>query len=283
MKPIASRNVIINGNRIAYGEYGEGEPVVLVHGTPSASIIWRNIIPNLERAGFKAHVFDLLGYGESERPWSPDADTSISGQVPILGALMDYWGLQTTHLVAHDFGGGIAQRFGIFHLARLRSLTMIDVVSFDSYPSKRTKQQLEAGIDKLIQAPEARHREHFREWLAGASVNPGGLETSALETYLDYISGTVGQASLFQHQIRHYDSKHTMEIAHRLHELGKVPVKLIWGENDAWQVVDWAHRLHAAVPGSELSIVEGAGHFSVEDKPEEISQLIVDFLNAHRV
>jgi pimeloyl-ACP methyl ester carboxylesterase len=283
MTPIATENVIINGNRIAYGVYGEGDPVVLVHGTPSASIIWRNVVPELSKAGFKVHVFDLLGYGESERPWSPDVDTSISGQVPILEALLDHWGVMTVHLVAHDIGGGVAQRFGVFHNDRLRSLTMIDVVSFDSYPSRRTRQQMETGLAKLIQAPESDHREHFREWLLTASADPGAFEEGgALNAYLDYISGTVGQASLFQHQVRHYDPKHTMEIADRIHELGKVPVKLIWGEKDAWQNLEWAHRLKAAIPDSDLSVVEGAGHFSLEDKPQEISGLLLDFLGAHR-
>jgi alpha/beta hydrolase fold len=68
--PIATEHVIINGHRIAHGVYGEGTPVVLVHGTPSASIIWRKLVPVLCAAGFKVHVFDLLGFGESERPWS---------------------------------------------------------------------------------------------------------------------------------------------------------------------------------------------------------------------
>lgn len=278
MKPLATDNTIINGNRIAYGSYGEGEPVVLVHGTPSASIIWRQVVPKLNEAGFKAYVFDLLGYGVSERPCSPDVDTSISGQVPILEALLDYWGLQAVHLVAHDIGGGIAQRFGIFHPERLRTLTMIDVVSFDSYPSERTKQQMKAGLDRLMRTSEAEHRTHFREWLMSASANPESFD--ALDTYLDYISGAVGKASYFQHQMRHYDPRHTMEIAGRLNELGKLPVKLIWGEKDSWQVVDWAHRLHTAIPDSDLSIVEGAGHFSIEDRPEDISTLIVQFLQA---
>jgi len=281
MQPIATDNVLINGNRIAHGVYGEGEPVVLVHGTPSASIIWRKIVPALNRAGYKVHVFDLLGYGESERPWSPQVDTSISGQVPIVDALFDHWGLRKAHLVAHDIGGGIAQRFAILHPQRLYSLTMIDVVSFDSYPSKRTLQQIETGLENMIRAPADAHREHFCEWLMTASADPESLEKEALRMYLDYISGAVGQASLFQHQIRHYDPKHTMDIADRLNELGRIPVKLIWGRQDNWQVLDWAFRLRAAIPGSELSIVEDAGHFSIEDKPEAVSSLIIGFLEAH--
>lgn len=282
MQAIADRHVLIDHQRIAYGIHGEGVPVVLVHGTPSSSLIWRNVVPRLAAAGYQAHVFDLLGYGHSERPWDPQVDTSISGQVPILEQLMDVWGLASAHLVAHDIGGGIAQRLGIFAPQRLRTLTMIDVVSFDSYPSERTRQQIGAGLEALARVPDEQHRPHFRAWLESAVVDRQAFRAGALESYLSFISGEVGQASLIQHQMRHYDPKHTMELADRMHELGRQPVKLIWGREDAWQRTEWAQRLHAAIPGSELTIVEGAGHFSLEDKPAEIASLVLDFLGRHR-
>ncbi|WP_342594979.1 alpha/beta hydrolase [Salinicola lusitanus] len=278
MNPIATDNVLIDGQRIAHGVYGQGEPIVLLHGTPSSSLIWRDVLPRLVEAGYRVHLFDLLGYGHSERPRDPSVDTSISAQVPVLEALMDHWGLEAAHIVAHDFGGGIAQRLGVFHPHRLRSLTLIDVVSYASYPSPRTRQQMAAGLERLIKVPDDEHRAHFREWLLTAVHDPRRLEASALATYLDFISGPIGQASLFQHQIRHYDPKHTTEVAARLPELGRMPVKLIWGAEDAWQSVDYAHRLHADIPGSDLSVLEGCGHFSPEDRPEEIARLVIEFL-----
>ncbi|KFA64799.1 hypothetical protein S40285_01386 [Stachybotrys chlorohalonatus IBT 40285] len=281
VNPIVNENVLIRDSRIAYGIHGSGAPVVLIHGTPSSSLIWRNIVPKLVQAGYKVHVFDLLGFGLSERPWDSSIDTSISGQVPVLEGLLSHWGLEKFHMVAHDIGGGIAQRFSVLSTKRVLSLTMIDVVSYDSYPSKRTKQQMEAGLEALIRKPHDEHRDHFKEWLLSAVQNPIRLEQTCLDDYLDYICGPIGQASLFEHQIRHYDPKHTMEIAGRLGELEKIPVQLIWGADDAWQVVDWAHRLQAAIPGSRLHVVEDAGHFSPEDQPEQISELLTSFIEAH--
>ena len=281
MRQLATENVLIDGKRIACGAMGEGEAVVLLHGTPSSSLIWRNVIPALASAGYRCHVFDLLGYGLSERPWDEAVDTSISGQVRILEGMLEHWRLGRIHLVAHDIGGGIAQRFGVFAPQRLRSLVMIDVVSYDSYPSQRTRQQMRAGLEALAKAPDAEHREHFRQWLLSAVWNKGRLQAEVLETYLDFICGAIGQASLFQHQLRHYDPIHTMEIADRLHELGAMPVKLIWGADDCWQVADWAHRLHEAIPGSELDILEDCGHFAMEDQPEKVADLLVAFLRRH--
>jgi len=282
MGQIVNQNAIVCGNRIAYGVHGEGTPVVFIHGTPSSSYIWRNVIPELLTAGYKAHVFDMLGYGLSERPWAPATDTSMTGNVPILEALLDLWELDRFHLVAHDIGGGVAQRFGVQSLDRLRTLTMIDVVSYDSYPSKRTRQQMADGLETLIKKPDADHRAHFTEWLLSTHHAPSAFDLEALEIYLSFISGPIGQASLFQHQVAHYDPKHTMEVADRLGGLGHVPVQLIWGANDAWQVVDWARKLHAAIPGSELKVIDNCGHFAPEERPKEVAALLLDFLGRHR-
>lgn len=275
------QHVLINGTRIAYGIHGTGEPVVLVHGTPSSSYIWRNVIPNLTGAGHQVFTYDLLGFGLSERPWSSDVDTSVTGQVPILEGLLDHWGLERAHIVAHDIGGAVAKRLAVFSPAKLRTLTLIDIVSFDSWPSKRTRQQMQDGLETLIGKPADEHREHFREWLLSAVSDQQGLIDGAMDTYLGYISGTLGQASLFQHQISLYDPKHTMEVASRLSELVDLPVQILWGEDDAWQVIDWAHKLHDAIPGSELHTLKDCGHFAMEDKPAEISELVLDFLARH--
>ncbi|SLN14387.1 Soluble epoxide hydrolase [Roseovarius albus] len=281
MPQLATEHTLIDGHRIAYGIYGTGTPVVLLHGTPSSSYIWRNVVPSLVKAGYKVHVYDLLGFGLSERPSDPDVDTSMTAQVPILEGLLEHWGLETFHLVAHDFGGGIAQRFGIQSIDRLLSLTMIDVVSYDSYPSKCTRKQMQSGLEHLINTPDAEHRTHFRDWLLSAAHNKESLTNDALDVYLGFISGPVGQASLFQHQIRHYDPKHTLDFADRLHELGQVPVKLIWGADDLWQVPDWAHKLHKAILGSSLEILDNCGHFSPEDQPEKIADILKQFLHSH--
>ena len=279
---LVNQHTLINNTRISHGIHGDGDPVVLIHGTPSSSYIWRNIMPSLLKAGYKVHLFDLLGYGLSERPQDPSTDTSVTGQVPILEGLLELWGLKEAHIIAHDIGGAVAQRFAIQSPERVKTLTMLDAVSYDSWPSKRTHEQMQSGLEKLIKAPDADHREHFREWLYSTVENKEQLAETSMETYLDFICGPVGQASFFQHQVMHYDPKHTQEVAPRYAELGHNPVQLIWGADDAWQVEAWAHKLHEAIPGSELHVLKDCGHFSMEDQPEKISALLVDFLRRHR-
>lgn len=281
MSELVPENILIGGYRIATGIHGEGEPVVLIHGTPSSSYIWRNVAPELVVSGYKVHLFDLLGYGLSERPWDPAVDTSVSGQVPVLEQLLTHWGLRRIHIVAHDIGGGVAQRFCIFNPQFVKSLTLIDTVSFDSWPSKRTNEQMKSGLDALINKPDEEHRALFRNWILSTVREEDRLRAGPLDTYVNYISGPVGQGSFFQHQVGHYNHKHTSELGDRISELGKMPVQILWGENDEWQVIDWAHKLHAAIPGSRLHVIPDCGHFAMEDQPGRICELLTAFLVAN--
>lgn len=278
MTHLADTNVLIGGHRIAHGVMGQGAPVVLIHGTPSSSYIWHKVAPAIASAGYRVHVFDLLGFGLSERPWSPEVDTSVSGQVPVLKGLLAHWGLESAHIVAHDIGGATAQLFAVESPERVRSLTPIDIVSFDSWPSPRTRQQMQAGLETLIKTPDADHRAHFREWLQSAVVDQAAFAEDALDVYLEFIAGPIGQASLFQHQVAHYDAKHTMAAAERFDRLTDTPVQILWGADDAWQSVDWAYKLSDHVPGAELHVLERCGHFAMEDQPEEITRLVLDFV-----
>ena len=99
MTNLVPDNVLIDGNRIAYGVHGDGEPVILIHGTPFFSHIWRKPLPQLVAAGLKVYVYDLLGFGHSERPRDETIDTSVSGQLPVLVELMNHWELEACHLV----------------------------------------------------------------------------------------------------------------------------------------------------------------------------------------
>ena len=135
MTDLLNDQAIIRGHRIACGAHGTGDPIVLIHGTPSHSFIWRNVVPKLTEAGYRVHLFDLLGFGASERPRDPAVDTSVAAQDSVLTGLMRHWRLDSAHIVSHDIGGAVGLRFGVFHPEMTRTLTVIDTVSYESWPS----------------------------------------------------------------------------------------------------------------------------------------------------
>ncbi|MGI8866389.1 MAG: alpha/beta fold hydrolase, partial [Rubrobacteraceae bacterium] len=80
----------VEGGEVAFDVFGQGPPVVLVHGTPTWSYLWRNVVPVLAEQ-FTVYVFDLFGYGDSK----PKAqDVSIGAQSRLLTGLIERWGLE---------------------------------------------------------------------------------------------------------------------------------------------------------------------------------------------
>ena len=114
----------ISGGEVAFEVFGEGPPVVLIHGTPSRSYIWRGVAPALARR-FSVYVFDLLGYGDS-RP-SGD-DVSIAAQARALTGLLERWDLDRPAVAGHDIGGAIALRAHLLEDVRFDRMALLDAV-----------------------------------------------------------------------------------------------------------------------------------------------------------
>ena len=138
-------SLVVDGVRLAHRDRGRGEPVIFIHGTPSHSYEWRDVVPHIEAAGFRTVTYDLLGYGRSERP--VDRDTSVAAQTDLLGHLLDALGIDRAAIVAHDIGGAVGQRFAVAHPERVRRLMLIDSVSYDSWPSPTWRRIIDEELD----------------------------------------------------------------------------------------------------------------------------------------
>src|SRR4051812_28813380 len=96
------------GERIYYyaaGSRGAGDPIVLIHGFPTSSHLWTDVVAKLP-AGRRIIVMDLLGFGRSDAP--PDGDYSIAGHTMRLARLLDALHIESCVLIGHDIGGVIA-------------------------------------------------------------------------------------------------------------------------------------------------------------------------------
>ncbi|HEY4008083.1 MAG TPA: alpha/beta fold hydrolase [Pseudonocardia sp.] len=88
------------GHQVRYAALGDGDPLVLLHGTPFSSVVWRRIAPQLALRR-RVYYFDLLGYGQSAKA----DEVSLGVQNQLFDALLEHWGLDRPDVVAHDFGG----------------------------------------------------------------------------------------------------------------------------------------------------------------------------------
>jgi haloalkane dehalogenase len=122
----AGREFEAGGIQSFVREEGEGEPVVLMHGIPVSSFLYRKVLPLLAERGLRAVAFDLPGLGLAEKP--SGFDYSWSGLGRWTGEAVDGLGIERCHLVLHDIGGPIALEWALRNRERVSSLTVLDTL-----------------------------------------------------------------------------------------------------------------------------------------------------------
>jgi pimeloyl-ACP methyl ester carboxylesterase len=105
---------------------GDGAPVVMVHGTPWSSYVWRHVAPALSET-HTVYVYDLPGYGQSEQ--FEGQDVSLGIQNDVLAELIEYWALDTPAVVGHDFGGATVLRAHLLNGVPFARIALLDAVS----------------------------------------------------------------------------------------------------------------------------------------------------------
>ena len=128
----AGRRFVAAGVESFVLEQGDGVPVVLLHGVPTSSFLYRRVVPVLARRGARAVAFDLPGLGLAARP--EGFDYSWTGLARWTGEAIDALGVDRCHLVVHDIGGPVGFEWAIRNPDRVMSLTalntLIDVATF---------------------------------------------------------------------------------------------------------------------------------------------------------
>ena len=257
-----------NGTTVRWSRFGHGLAVVLCHGTPWSSYVWRVLIDELRRDR-SVYVWDMLGYGQSDKP---DADVSLATQGELLAALIHHWGLETPDVVAHDYGGAVALRAHLLHGMTMRSLALVDVVALRPWGSPFFRLVAEhAAVFAAL--PSNLHEALLREYISGASAP--GLRLEVLDELVAPWLGD-GQAAFYR-QIAQADERFTAEVEPRYGDIN-VPVLIVWGSEDRWIAAERAARLAQLIPNSTVHLIEGAGHLVQEDKPVELTLAIAQWL-----
>ena len=257
------------GHTVRWGSIGSGPPVLLCHGTPWSSYLWRGLAHALasERT---VYVWDMLGYGQSDMV---DSDVSLAEQGQIFAALLDHWRLDKPDVVAHDFGGAVSLRAHLLHDRNYRSLALVDVVGLRPWGSPFFT-LVNEHADVFGQLPSNLHEALVREYIAGASS--GGLTPEVHDTLVSPWITSAGQAAFYR-QIAQADEAHTDEIE-PLYGSISIPTLVVWGRDDVWIPEDRAHRLVEMIPGAELSLIDGAGHLIQEDAAEMLIARLREWL-----
>lgn len=255
---------------IAYREAGDPDAPValLLHGYPESSYMWRDVLGPIADAGWRAIAPDLPGYGDSP----PDGPGTWERHVEAVERLRSGLDLGPVALVMHDWGGLIGLRWACDNPGAASALVISDTGFFADGKWHGMAQALrtEGQGEKLV---DGMTRDGFGAMLTAVS---DGIDEAAVDEYWKAFADEPrrrGQLDLY----RSGDFEKLEAYEGRLAQLG-VPALILWGEEDPFAPVAGAHRFQRELPGSELVVIEGTGHFVVDDAPERCGEVIAGFL-----
>lgn len=249
----------------------DGPPVVLLHGTPFSSYVWHDIAPALAADGHRVHVWDMPGYGSSQK--SDGQDVSLKAQGEVFAELLGVWGLSNPSVIAHDFGGCVALRAHLLHKAEYRRLALVDPVALAPWGSPFFRLVAEHAA-VFGQLPAPLHEALVREYVGSASHR--GLLPEVLDALVAPWTDTAGQAAFYR-QIAQADQRYTDEIQ-PLYPTLNLPVTVCWATEDTWIPPAKGEELASLIPGARLRPVPDAGHLVPLDAPARLLGELIAFL-----
>ncbi|MBU5614005.1 alpha/beta fold hydrolase [Geomonas azotofigens] len=282
--PFTGRTLDLDGLAYHYLDEGTGAPVVMVHGNPSWSFYYRNLVLAL-RDNYRCIVPDHIGCGFSDKPGDDRYDYTLSRRIDDLERLIDSLDLQgKITLVVHDWGGMIGMGYASRHPERIGRIVVLNTAAFHLPKEKTFPLGLKICRDTMLGTLLVRG---FNAFSVGASIvgckkNP--MSQELMHAYrAPYDSWQNRIATLrFVQDIplapgdRGYDL--VSEIANGLDRFRDLPMAIFWGELDfvfdTTFLAEWQRRF----PKAQVKSYPDAGHYILEDMKEEVVPMIVQFL-----
>lgn len=262
------RTLELSVGEIAYAEAGRGDPVVFLHGIPTCSYLWAEVIPAIAEER-RVIVPDMVGYGESDM--SDGFDRSIRAQEEMIDGLLEELGIDSCAFVGHDLGGGVGLRLAAHRPELVDRLVLSNAVAYDSWP-------IETIVDLgLPETAEETSVDELGELLEGMMANTL-VDPERSEWFVEGMKTQWGSEEALVSLVRNAaatNTNHTTEIDPAEIE---APTLLLWGADDEFQPIEYAERLRDDISEAELVGLEDARHWVPVDRPEEYAERLSVFL-----
>lgn len=278
--PFPSRAVTLDGHRYHYVDEGQGEPLLLVHGNPTWSFYWRELVRALSPR-YRVIAVDHIGCGWSDKP--RDYNYRLSQHIDNLSQFVERLDLRGITLLAHDWGGAIGlgtavrmqnrfDRFVLFNTGAFRSAVM---------PWRIRACRIPLFGKLAVQGMNAFAKAALRMAVGHPERMTPAVRAGLLAPYHDWASRQA--IYRFVQDIpmnpRHPSYATLAELERRLPELAVKPFLLVWGMRDWCFTPAFLERFVQYYPRAEVHRLEDAGHYVVEDAHERIVPLLEDFLS----
>lgn len=271
---------VIDGIRLHYVDEGSGPPILLVHGQPTWSYLYRKMIRPLVAAGYRCIAPDLMGFGLSDKPTDESAYT-LGRHVELVTGLVEKLQLAGVTIAGQDWGGPVGLRYAIDHQDNVRSLVILNtLVKITPVPLLFTFVFRNGGFSSFL----VRRLDLFRKIIFRRSWpfrRP--LEAGVMEQYKMPHPTAASRAGIaaFPKMIpgndRHPNAAYISQIDSVLRNWD-VPVLVMFSDGDIAFKPTEGQRIAEMVPDGRFQVVRNAGHYLQEDAGEEIAQRMVTFL-----
>jgi pimeloyl-ACP methyl ester carboxylesterase len=271
---VTAKRVNVGAVTLHFIDEGQGPAVLMLHGFPDSSYLWRKQVPALVAAGFRVIAPDLRGFGESDRPSDVDA-YALGEVVQDLVGLLDNLGVERASVVGHDWGAATGWAVGIFAPQRLDRLVAISVghpTSFAAVGLEQLRKSwyiflfLREGVEEALLANDGRY---FRLYWENEDLARSLREISrpgALTAGLNWYRANLTPQSLLVPPP----------------EFPGVPgpVMGIYGSPDPYLTEEQMSGSGRYVDGPwRYERIEGVGHWIPTEAPEHLNRLLLDFLS----
>jgi len=257
--------------RVAYTDVGTGEPVILLHGIPTWSYLYHEVIPIMS-PHCRILAPDFLGHGYSDR--RDCFDRSLQAQTSMILRFMDFLGIEQATIVGHDTGGGVALIMGIEHSRRVKRLVLCNIVAYDSWP---IDDMIALGNPQWVEKPAQEIAEFVADGLPDGLYNQTRLTNEFRQGIVAPYSDEEGKISLIRNASS-LNTNHTTALIDR-HQDISAPTLVLWGVHDPWQKITDGERLAHEIPGAQLERIENASHWLQQDTPEQFAESILGFMS----
>jgi pimeloyl-ACP methyl ester carboxylesterase len=248
------------------------EAVVFLHGNPGSSEDWSELLA--EVGSFARGVApDMPGYGAADRP--KHFDYTIGGYARHFDGVLSALGVERAHLVLHDFGGPWGLRWASENLARVASLTLINVGVLPDYTWHKFARLWRVPLlGELSFATMTRGV--FSSLLD--RENPKPLPRAFLDRMFTDLNAGTQRAILRLYRATSVREVSSVDLAPKL--AGQFPVLVLWGQGDRNLPLRYAARQREFFPGAAVHELSGCGHWPFIDEPEQTAALLMPFLRA---
>ncbi len=269
--PFASHFLEVDGGRLHYVDEGDGEPILMIHGQPSWSFMYRHLIRGLSPKT-RCIAVDHIGFGLSDKP--RDWSYKPSQHAENLAALVEHLDLESITLVVHDWGGPIGLGFAIAHRERIRR-----IVAFDTWMWSMAEHAAARWFSRIM----------------GSSV--GQFGTKRFNLFVDvFMKSALGPAwpavsAAYRGPFERPSDRRGCALFPRMlcdpwleelwlqrETLREIPARLIWGGADPAFPALMRERLASVFDECEVSVHDGIGHFVPEELGEQVTPLVEKFL-----